>query len=49
MSMPQGDSPPLSQLGLATATFWAPNRSRASCWSISETPQVTSSVSSGRP
>ncbi len=41
--------PPSRKEGAFTCTLGAPKMSRASCWSISETPQVTSSVSSGRP
>ena len=41
--------PPSRNAGASTLTFWAPKMSRASCWSMRLTPQVTSSVSSGRP
>ena len=39
---------PLSQPGAWVCTLGAPKTSLASCWSIRETPQVTSRVSSGR-
>ena len=40
---------PVSQLGAVTWTLGAPKMSRATCCRISATPQVTSSVSRGRP
>ena len=41
--------PPSASGGAVTCTFGAPKRSRATCCRIRLTPQVTSSVSSGRP
>jgi hypothetical protein len=49
-----GSSPPIKVMfpvrasGARVCTFGAPKMSRASCWSINETPQVTRSVSRGR-
>ena len=47
------DSPPISNApdmngGLLTRRLLAPNRLRTNCCRMSETPQVASSVSSGR-
>src|SRR5688500_15768689 len=45
---PSSSTGPESQPGAGTSTPAVPNTSRASCCSTSETPQVTSRVSSGR-
>ncbi len=47
-SMPATRMLPCSQAGAPTSTLGAPKMLRASCCRISETPQVTSRVSSGR-
>ncbi|CAM5568367.1 hypothetical protein SCYAM73S_01312 [Streptomyces cyaneofuscatus] len=45
---PATETLPVSRPGAVVCTFGAPKMSRANCWSIRETPQVTSRVSSGR-
>ncbi len=45
---PRISTPPVSHVGATTLTAGAPKMSRASCWSTSPTPKVTSRVSSGR-
>ncbi len=49
ISRPPSAKDPDMKGGAATGRLSAPNTVRTSCWSTSETPQVASSVSSGRP